>query len=214
MDRSERNASYRYGTKVHCDCTPTCGKLVTLRTRNRHLERLETGLPVAALQDRASSEGESDVDMFTEPGELNAVNHTESLEDSEVANADFEPPTAPLNEIPEDVHDPVNSQFLEDARALDNRMEYLDDTQEELSEAPGTPQSWYNVGTPLPSPPQSPLALSDKELSEDEDGYVDVTADDYREYDRWYAEDCEPELDEFCTYRLSIQRYLRCSEHI
>lgn len=75
----------------------------------------------------------------------------------------------------------------------DMNTEYVPEAESDVSSSYG---SWYEVGTPLPSPPNSPLAMSDNELSEDEDGYISMTAQDHREYDRWYAEDCPQEYDE------------------
>ncbi|QRV98449.1 Transposase family tnp2 [Ceratobasidium sp. AG-Ba] len=61
---------------------------------------------------------------------------------------------------------------------------------------PDPAEDWRDVPTPPPSPP--PLALdADEEVSDNEDGYMNVTADDYREYDRWFADDRAAELDEF-----------------
>lgn len=81
----------------------------------------------------------------------------------------------------------------------------------EPSEAPSSPRSWFDIATPLPSPPSSPLARSDNGASEDEDGYCDITADDYREYDRWYAEDCEAELNKLRVYTFTfLANLLQC----
>jgi hypothetical protein len=50
--------------------------------------------------------------------------------------------------------------------------------------------SWYDVPTPLPTPPCSPLPDQDHpEASDDDEGFRNVDAHDYREYERWYAED-------------------------
>ncbi|CCO36722.1 hypothetical protein RSOLAG1IB_12254 [Rhizoctonia solani AG-1 IB] len=57
-------------------------------------------------------------------------------------------------------------------------------------------RSWDRIGTPPPSPPRSPLpGASDKEPDEDEDGFLNITAEDYREYDRWFGEEQE-QIDE------------------
>ncbi|QRW03842.1 Transposase family tnp2 [Ceratobasidium sp. AG-Ba] len=57
----------------------------------------------------------------------------------------------------------------------------------------------YCHATPSPPPfdPDPP--------SEDEDGYVNIDAEDYREYNRWFAEDLEPELDEFVRETITEQ---------
>ncbi|EUC54688.1 hypothetical protein RSOL_066180, partial [Rhizoctonia solani AG-3 Rhs1AP] len=50
--------------------------------------------------------------------------------------------------------------------------------------------SWYHVPTPIPSPPHSPPPeQDDHEPSDDEDGFRNVNAQDFREFERWYAED-------------------------
>ncbi|EUC67015.1 transposase family Tnp2 protein, partial [Rhizoctonia solani AG-3 Rhs1AP] len=54
--------------------------------------------------------------------------------------------------------------------------------------------SWYHVPTPLPSPPGSPPPEQDNFQDEapelgDEDGFQNINAGDFREYERWYAED-------------------------
>ncbi|QRV90366.1 Transposase family tnp2 [Ceratobasidium sp. AG-Ba] len=68
--------------------------------------------------------------------------------------------------------------------------------EEEDTPPPNPAEDWHDIPTPLPSPPA--LALdADEEVSDNEDGYMNVTADDYREYDRWFAEDRAEELDEF-----------------
>ncbi|KAG8721067.1 hypothetical protein FRC08_016040 [Ceratobasidium sp. 394] len=70
-------------------------------------------------------------------------------------------------------------------------------------EAASCDYSWYDIGTPLPSSPQSPLPQSDNnESPEDEDGYTNLTAEYYPEYDRWYAEDSQNELDEMLVETL------------
>jgi hypothetical protein len=62
-----------------------------------------------------------------------------------------------------------------------------DSDEERMSE-----RSWDCVGTPPPSPPSSPLpGASDEEVDEDEDGFLNITAEDYREYDRWFGEEEE-----------------------
>ncbi|KAG8756994.1 hypothetical protein FRC12_010412 [Ceratobasidium sp. 428] len=77
-------------------------------------------------------------------------------------------------------------------------------SEREPSEPPDSPYSWIDVGTPLPSPPASPLELSDAEdWPKDEDGYENITAEDYRKYDRWYAEDSQQELDEMIAKTLT-----------
>ncbi|QRV91989.1 Transposase family tnp2 [Ceratobasidium sp. AG-Ba] len=70
------------------------------------------------------------------------------------------------------------------------------DKEEDDVPPPDAADDWQEVPTPPPSPP--PLDLdADGDVSEEEDGYRNVTADDYREYDRWFAEDREEELGEF-----------------
>ncbi|KAG9097599.1 hypothetical protein FS749_005930 [Ceratobasidium sp. UAMH 11750] len=75
-----------------------------------------------------------------------------------------------------------------------------DDT---LSDAPSLTGSWYEVGTPPPTPPPPPSDLSDNDVASDKDGYHHVTAEDYHEYDRWYAEDRQDELDEMVSETLT-----------
>ncbi|CCO36041.1 hypothetical protein BN14_10163 [Rhizoctonia solani AG-1 IB] len=64
--------------------------------------------------------------------------------------------------------------------------------------------SWYEVPTPLPSPPQSPLSDRD-EIGEatNEENFQDINAGDYREYERWYTEDNLLEEDEMATESLT-----------
>ncbi|QRV80956.1 Transposase family tnp2 [Ceratobasidium sp. AG-Ba] len=62
---------------------------------------------------------------------------------------------------------------------------------------PPSPDDWHHIATPPPSPLPSPPPFDNDPPSKDEDGYTNIDAEDYREYDRWFAEDCEPELDEF-----------------
>ncbi|KAG9120348.1 hypothetical protein FRC07_004192 [Ceratobasidium sp. 392] len=70
------------------------------------------------------------------------------------------------------------------------------DSDREPEPPPDSPESWYEIGTPPPSP--TPLALSDNEvLLDEEHKYQEITANDYRKYDRWYAEDWQEELDKF-----------------
>ncbi|KAG8736634.1 hypothetical protein FRC10_009074 [Ceratobasidium sp. 414] len=70
-------------------------------------------------------------------------------------------------------------------------------SEDEEIQAPSSPGSWYHVGTPLPSPPHTPLQLSEDEVSSgDEYGYSNVNSEDYRDYDRWFSEDRDAELDE------------------
>ncbi|CAE6432374.1 unnamed protein product [Rhizoctonia solani] len=57
-------------------------------------------------------------------------------------------------------------------------------------------RSWDRIGTPPPSPPRSPLpGASDEEPDEDKDGFLNITAEDYCEYDRWFGEEQE-QIDE------------------
>jgi hypothetical protein len=70
------------------------------------------------------------------------------------------------------------------------------DSEGDVDDAASSRGSWYDVSTPLPSPPPTPPQLSEDELSSDEDGYCNIDAEDHREYDRWFAEDRMDELDE------------------
>jgi hypothetical protein len=66
------------------------------------------------------------------------------------------------------------------------------------SETPSSTRSWLNVPTPPPTPPSTPPPGSNDEeqASVDEDGFMHITEDDYRDYERWYAEDDMLELNE------------------
>lgn len=67
--------------------------------------------------------------------------------------------------------------------------------------------SWYDVPTPLPSPPRCPPPEQDNESSsEDEEGFKNVVMEDYHEYDRWYAEDNQVELDEMHEH-IHVENY-------
>jgi hypothetical protein len=191
MDTSARNSAYRFNTRVRCDCG--CKKMVPLRTRNRHREKQAKARAEARTGDTSGTE--NDVEMLEDSNiSDSAPQNAPELHASEVANDSVPPePAALLDENPRDMelddNDDPGSMMLQD-RTKDR------DVEEELSEAPSSPGSWYHIGTPPPSPPRSPLVRSDEEKLEDEDGYFNITEDDYREYDRWYADDCEAELDE------------------
>ncbi|QRV73651.1 Transposase family Tnp2 protein [Ceratobasidium sp. AG-Ba] len=87
----------------------------------------------------------------------------------------------------------------EDADQEDLPMLYQD---EEEWEQPSSPtDNWHNIATPPPSPPP----FDPDPPSKDEHGYVNVNAEGYREYDRWFAEDLEPELDEFVRETITEQ---------
>jgi hypothetical protein len=203
MDTSERNAAYRFNTKVRCDCG--CKKKVLIRTRDRHRKKLASTQPGS---DGDDSRANSDVEMLEDPVLSASVPQVPpDLQDSEVADANNDPLPPELaptqNNHPRAMgldnapnHDGQTSEILQNLTGHDSDM------AEELYEAPSSPGSWYNVGTPPPSPARSPLVRSDEELSENEDGYFNITEDDYREYDRWYAEDCEAELDELRQCKL------------
>jgi hypothetical protein len=188
MDTSDRNAAYRFNSRVRCDCG--CKKSVSIRTRNRHRKKLASAQPGSEGDDSGAN---NDVEMLVDSVSSESVPQGPSgLQDSEVANETVPPePAVTFDDDPRAIEldnmPPHNEQ---------TRTELDSDIAEELSEAPGSPGSWYHVGTPPPSAPHSPLVRSDEEKSEDEDGYLNITEDDYREYDRWYAEDCEAELDE------------------
>ncbi|QRV84316.1 Transposase family tnp2 [Ceratobasidium sp. AG-Ba] len=99
----------------------------------------------------------------------------------------------------------VQGQEYQDAVPMDvdQELEMEDVNQEELpmhyhheeewERSPSPTDDWHSIATPPPSPPP----FDPDPPSEDEDGYVNIDAEDYREYDRWFAEDLEPELDEF-----------------
>ena len=70
------------------------------------------------------------------------------------------------------------------------------DSEGAIDDAVSSRGSWYDVSTPPPSPPPTPPQLSEDELPPDKDGYRHIDAEDYREYDRWFAEDRMEELDE------------------
>ncbi|KAG9089588.1 hypothetical protein FRC06_001476 [Ceratobasidium sp. 370] len=81
----------------------------------------------------------------------------------------------------------------------------FDSTYEDTaSDAQSSLHSWYDIPTPPPSPPPSPFQLSDEDnISEDKDGYHNITTEDYCEYDHWYSEDSQAELDEMVTETLT-----------
>ncbi|QRV73327.1 Transposase family tnp2 [Ceratobasidium sp. AG-Ba] len=68
--------------------------------------------------------------------------------------------------------------------------------EEDYMPDPESPVGWDDIPTPPPSPPPLQLDKNDA-ASDEEDGYENITAEDYREYDRWFAEDRQEELDEF-----------------
>jgi hypothetical protein len=212
MDASERNAAYRFGTKVRCDCG--CKRIVPIRTRNRHRKRLQDASHNASdsrLADSGLTEAVNDVEMIIEPAESDSgAQEAQNLADSGVANVDSEPlGSIDDTNVTMDLDD--ENSGTQDAPETIPHTGYNYGDLEEVSQAPSSPRDWFDVGTPPPSPPQFPLPRSDEELSDLEDDYIEVTADDYREYDRWYAEDCEPELDEFCV---SISLVYNRSTHL
>ncbi|CAE6473902.1 unnamed protein product [Rhizoctonia solani] len=77
------------------------------------------------------------------------------------------------------------------------------DEERNLDEDIQSNHSWNRVGTPPPSPPGSPLlGASDEEANEDEDGFLNITAKDYCEYERWFGEEQE-ELNEIFAETLT-----------
>jgi hypothetical protein len=184
MDRSERSAGARFQTQVRCNCG--CKKKVSERTRLRHLKRTSRrNSPEPNPPPSEPAYVDSDIDMGQEP----TVSFTEPVESS-LLSALEGGLLRPRNV------DNQQMQQTDAPEAMSTGIDYSDSELQEPSEAPGSPRDWMDIGTPPPSPPRSPFARSQDDLSETEDGYVDITADDYREYDRWYAEDCQAELDE------------------
>ena len=84
-----------------------------------------------------------------------------------------------------------------------------------IDDAASSRGSWYDISTPPPSMPPTPPQLSEDELSPDEDGYRNIDAEDYREYDRWFAEDRMDELDEMskCAYNCFSSKLLTSFSH-
>ncbi|KAG8791673.1 hypothetical protein FRC12_008463 [Ceratobasidium sp. 428] len=74
------------------------------------------------------------------------------------------------------------------------------DAEYHLSDAPSSPPSWLDIGTSPPSPPPSPFQLSDGDVLQDEEGFADITAEDYLEHDRCYTADSRTEFDEMSAY--------------
>ncbi|KAG8688429.1 hypothetical protein FRC09_012912, partial [Ceratobasidium sp. 395] len=62
---------------------------------------------------------------------------------------------------------------------------------------------WLNLGAPSPLPPSSPFQLSNNNLLEGEDGFTNITAEDHHEYDRWYVEESQEELDKMIADTLT-----------
>ncbi|GAB1525789.1 hypothetical protein RhiTH_008955 [Rhizoctonia solani] len=88
------------------------------------------------------------------------------------------------NEAYEHEHPGFNDTIGHDAHELDGEHSDLSEQSNHLQ------GSWYQVSTPLPSPPCSPLPKQDNpELSEDKEGYLNVDAIDLQEYKQWHAED-------------------------
>ncbi|QRV77827.1 Transposase family Tnp2 protein [Ceratobasidium sp. AG-Ba] len=48
---------------------------------------------------------------------------------------------------------------------------------------PPSPDDWHHIATPPPSPLPSPPPFDNDPPSKDEDGYTNIDAEDYREYD-------------------------------
>jgi hypothetical protein len=155
MDTSERNAAYRFNTKVRCDCG--CKIKVLIRTQNRHREKLARAQPGS---EGDNSTANSDVKMLEDSSVSDsAPQDAPDLQDSEVANANANsvPPkaTTTFDDNPRAMDLDNNSAMLQD------HLEHNSAIEEHLSEAPSSPGDWYNIGTPPPSPPRSPLVRSE-----------------------------------------------------
>ncbi|KAG8732066.1 hypothetical protein FRC10_001260, partial [Ceratobasidium sp. 414] len=96
----------------------------------------------------------------------------------------------------------VGTHDEEEIPGKDLPMHYT--SEDEEIQAPSSRGSWYHVGTPIPSLPHTPLQLSEDDVSSDDEyGYSNVNAEDYREYDRWFSEDRDVELNEMIAETLT-----------
>ncbi|KAG8692869.1 hypothetical protein FRC09_010893 [Ceratobasidium sp. 395] len=179
--------------KVYCH---HCNKYKDKRTRFRHLRKLS--LELAAAEDNGAGTGTGTMDKTTSDSDSSSDN--DSTMDSET-HLDNEPDDG--NEDMELDNNATNGKNLD----ISHGNFFNFDAEEYLSDTPSTPRSWFNIGTPLPSPPLSPFQLPDDNVSENEDGYIDLTAEDYCEYDCWYAEDSQTELDEMTRFKKSNLKY-------
>ncbi|KAF8761829.1 hypothetical protein RHS01_00190 [Rhizoctonia solani] len=98
---------------------------------------------------------------------------------------------------------PPQEEF-QDSQDADNHMDFdWQSTHTHLDDNTQSNQSWENIETPPPSPPQSPLlGASDEEFDENEDGFMDITKEDCREYERWFGEERE-QLDKILADTLT-----------
>ncbi|KAG8746372.1 hypothetical protein FRC12_014299 [Ceratobasidium sp. 428] len=175
--------------KIYCH---HCNQYKHPRTRFRHLRKLS--LELAAAEDNSAGTGTGTMDETA--SNLDSASNSDPNMDLETH---LDNGLDDSNEGMELDNDATNGNFPD----ISNGNFFDFDAEDHLSDAPSTPCSWFNVGTPPPSPPSSPFQLSDDDISEDEDGFVNLTAEDYREYDRWYAEDSQTELDEMIVESLT-----------
>ncbi|QRV77209.1 Transposase family tnp2 [Ceratobasidium sp. AG-Ba] len=154
-------------------CTCGCGERLSKRQIYRHLRKRS--------QARIQAE---QAELENHTSNLGRTEHMEEDQDLEI-HAD-----GPDEDHTDDMQ--VDDVFM-------NRQ--VEETPSDDEESTG---DWYEVGTPPPSPPTSPFRPPEDQVPSDtEEGYQDVNADDYREYERWYAEDCEAELREFVQETLT-----------
>ncbi|KAF8675268.1 Transposase family tnp2 [Rhizoctonia solani] len=110
--------------------------------------------------------------------------------DKELSTNDLDPSGSQVSGIVE-IAQNLDAEDQEETHTLDNAIGFhtykSDGEQSERSDY--SRGSWYHIPTPPPSPPSSPPPDQDvPEPLEDEDGFQNLNAIDFCEYDQWYAE--------------------------
>ncbi|CEL62283.1 hypothetical protein RSOLAG1IB_10347 [Rhizoctonia solani AG-1 IB] len=160
--------------KVYCS---HCNQYVHPRTQYRHFEEHMSDIPQSVAD--AAANASLPEDLASEHG-----NDDMSIDNSGL-QGDYDISIDQLD-------DEEQSQGPAGNDLFDNK---INSEGSEFSRG-----SWYEVPTPLPSPPQSPLPEhNDIGPVDDGENFQNINADDYREYERWYTEDNLLEEDEMAT---------------
>ncbi|CAE6504462.1 unnamed protein product [Rhizoctonia solani] len=169
--------------KVFCS---HCNRKVHPRVRYRHLQGLEQETHDPDTLTTGTDPSDDEVNFENNYMEIDTTYGSEEegakgAEEAEEAEAE-----EAEGEAEEDIQVPTNNIFDDTFKS--------DSEQSDRSES--SRDSWHHVPTPLPSPPQSPLPESDEHESDNDEGFRNIEAHDYREYERWYAKDNLLEEDE------------------
>ncbi|CAE6402018.1 unnamed protein product, partial [Rhizoctonia solani] len=182
-----------------------CKKNVPLSTRNKHMKKYLASSDAHSISDNnADSHSgdsnndqtmETDTETQAEALATGSFNELDEMGDEETRARESQG----SNMVPQghkhlndeefdgQENNHVNNALESITYASDNEDSGRSDRSDRSDYSQG---SWYHVPTPLPSPPRSPPPEQDGlEPSEDEDDFCNINAVDYREYERWYAED-------------------------